>query len=205
MDHNGSVRTIVQAMDPISYVGVDLERGPGVDRVCDAMDLIETFGRNSFDVVVSTEVVEHVFDWRTVMSNLKGVLAPGGVLVITTRSLGYPYHAAPSDWWRYELADMERVFADMEVTKLEADPLMPGVFVSARKGAPWIEADLSDITLYSMIAHRRIHHHSRVDLAKHRVSWFYRTNRSVALAKQVIPRSVRIWVSRHIPALKTHG
>jgi 2-polyprenyl-3-methyl-5-hydroxy-6-metoxy-1,4-benzoquinol methylase len=35
-----------------------------------------------FDAVVSTEVVEHVLDWRLVINNMRVVLKRGGLLYI---------------------------------------------------------------------------------------------------------------------------
>ena len=76
-----SLRAHVMAMRPSSYVGVDLAAGPGVDVVCPAEQLVERFGANSFDLVICTEMLEHVDDWRCVIRNLKQVLRPRGVLL----------------------------------------------------------------------------------------------------------------------------
>ena len=105
LDVNGSVRSIVTVHQPARYVGVDLQEGPGVDAVCDATELVSRFGENSFDLVLSTEMLEHVRDWRVVVSQIKRVLKPGGVLLVTTRSRGFPYHGFPHDFWRYEPGD----------------------------------------------------------------------------------------------------
>src|SRR4051794_36911950 len=94
---NGSARALVARHGPARYVGVDMEQGPGVDEVCTAEGLIARFGENAFDVVLSTEMLEHVFDWRAVLHNLKGVVKPGGLLLLTTRSFGFGYHAYPYD------------------------------------------------------------------------------------------------------------
>jgi SAM-dependent methyltransferase len=154
-DVNGSLRSNLKGFDPASYVGVDITEGPGVDEVCNAGDLVKRFGRDRFDLVVSTEMLEHVRDWRVVISNLKNVLKPGGILLVTTRSKGFGYHLWPFDFWRYEGNDMKILFSDMSVEVVEPDPLAPGIFVKARKPTDFVEHDLSAYQLYSIIKQRR--------------------------------------------------
>jgi predicted SAM-dependent methyltransferase len=101
---NGSVRPLIERFcNPKEYIGVDLEPGKYVDLVLPAEGLTNCFGPESFDVVISTEVLEHVYDWRVVINNMKVVLKRGGYIYLTTRSYGFPYHAYPYDFWRYEL------------------------------------------------------------------------------------------------------
>lgn len=64
-DINGSLRPIVESWKTAKYVGVDIEKGPGVDIVCNAEELLDKFEKNRFDIVLSTELLEHVKDWRT--------------------------------------------------------------------------------------------------------------------------------------------
>jgi SAM-dependent methyltransferase len=140
---------------PREYIGVDIEPGKYVDVVLPAERLVDYFGPESFDVVVSTEVIEHVLDWRLVINNMKVVLRRGGFIYLTTRSRGFPYHAYPHDYWRYEPSDMVRIFRDFEIIRLEADWEEPGVFLKARKPMNWTPIDLSGIALYSVVLGRR--------------------------------------------------
>ena len=110
-DVNGSIRTVVVPLGPASYVGVDQSAGPGVDQVVSAVDLVETFGARSFDVVISTEMLEHVEDWRPVVAEMVNVLTLDGLLVLTTRSPGFPYHPYPVDTWRYTVDGMGQILA----------------------------------------------------------------------------------------------
>jgi len=154
---NGSVRPLIERFcKPREYVGVDVEPGKYVDVVLPAERLVDYFGPESFDVVVSTEVVEHVFDWRLVINNMKMVLKCGGFIYLTTRSRGFPYHAYPHDYWRYEPSDIARIFRDFEIIRLETDWEAPGVFLKARKPMNWRPVDLSGIALYSVILGRRV-------------------------------------------------
>ena len=151
-DVNGTVRAIVEQLGASTYVGVDIADGPGVDVVCSAEGLIERFGSESFDVVLTTEMLEHVRDWRTVVHNLKGVLRPGGILVLTTRSRGFPFHGYPADYWRFELSDMSTIFSDMDLEALQSDvAASPGVFLRARRPVEFIEQDLAEVRVYSVV------------------------------------------------------
>ncbi|BDR91654.1 methyltransferase domain-containing protein [Vulcanisaeta souniana] len=153
---NGSVRPFIERfLKPRLYVGIDLEPGLFVDVVTPAEFMVNVFGVNRFDVVVSTELLEHVRNWRVVVNAMKLVLKPGGLIFIITRSRGFPYHAYPFDFWRYEVGDMARIFRDFEIITLMRDPMEPGVFLKARKPMNWRPADLFNIELYSMILGRR--------------------------------------------------
>jgi SAM-dependent methyltransferase len=151
-----SFRQFVEDLGPSRYLGVDIERGAGVDEICDAEDLRRRFGDQSFDVLISTELVEHVRDWRLVISNFKHVLRPGGVVLVTTRSRGFSYHGYPDDHWRYEVEDMTIIFSDFEIKTVQPDPTTPGVFVKAVKPAAFREADLQGYKLFSVKSHRRV-------------------------------------------------
>jgi len=155
VDINGSLRPDVEALGPREYLGIDIAEGPGVDEVCNVYDLVERYGPESFDVAISSEMIEHVHDWRKAISQIKQILRPGGVLVMTTRSIGFPYHDYPFDYWRYELDDMRAIFSDMIIEALEPDTDDPGVLVKARKPEGFVENDLSDHALYSMIINDR--------------------------------------------------
>ena len=154
-DVNGSPRAVLTPMGPSSYIGVDLEHGPGVDEVVSADRLVERFGAEAFDVVVSTEMIEHVPEWRPVVSNLKAVLRRGGVLLVTTRSKGFPYHGFPEDYWRYEQSDLRKIFADFDIESLESDPIEPGVYLKARKPKRFREKRLGRVKLYSIVHDER--------------------------------------------------
>lgn len=153
---NGSLRPIVEALQPASYVGVDIQMGPGVDQICNVLNLLDYFGHERFDLLISTELLEHVKDWQKAISNLKNVLKPHGVLLITTRSKGFRYHEFPYDFWRYEKSDMKAIFSDFIIEVIKKDHLKPGIFVKARKPLDYNEKDLRDYELYSIIKKKRI-------------------------------------------------
>lgn len=120
-----------------------------------AEKILDRFGPEPFDVVISTELLEHVVDWRLVVRNMKEVLKHGGCIYITSRSKGFGYHAYPYDFWRYEVEDIRRIFADFEIVVLKKDHEAPGVFLKARKPENYAPIDLSDIALYSIVLGRR--------------------------------------------------
>ncbi len=143
LDVNGSPRRVLEPLGPAEYVGVDMREGPKVDRVCQASEIVDLYGPESFDVIVSTEMLEHAVDWWGAVSNMKRALRPGGLLLLTTRSPGFPLHDHPGDHWRFTVQDAREIFADMDELVVLEDPAAPGVFVRARKPAAFTELDLT--------------------------------------------------------------
>jgi len=134
-DINGGLRGYVESLKPKCFVGVDAKEGRGVDKVMLAEELVEHFGEESFDVVYSTEMLEHTCDWRKVIENIKRVCKIGGYILITTRSPGFGYHPDPSfgDNWRFTIEDFREIFKDFEILELVKDPQVPGVFLFGKR------------------------------------------------------------------------
>lgn len=146
-DVNGSPREVIVPLGPANYRGVDFVGGKGVDVIMDVRDLTKYFGQDGFDVVISTEMLEHAQDWRTAINQMKTVLRVGGLLVVTTRSKGFPYHGYPHDYWRYRIEHFREIFSDMTIELLESDPQFPGVFMKARKTEATGSTKLDGISL----------------------------------------------------------
>lgn len=154
-DFNGSTRPLIEFWQPAEYIGVDIIEGRDVDLICSAENLVEKFGKDSFDIVLSFEMLEHTKTWQKAISNMKNVCKPGGAILITTRSLGYPYHGYPNDFWRFEAEDMREIFSDFDIVALEKDDLWPGIFIKAKKPDEFKEINLSKYELYSIVINRK--------------------------------------------------
>lgn len=128
-DVNGTVRPHFRAA---RYVGVDVIEGPGVDRVVASTAF--PFDTGFFETVVSTEMLEHAEFPAPVLWEIWRVLRPGGVLILTTRSEGFPPHNPP-DYHRFSIAQIRDllIWTGFSVEVVDTDPEAPGVFVVARK------------------------------------------------------------------------
>lgn len=138
---NGSIRGHVERLEPASYVGVDVAAGPGVDCIVSAHGLTDWIGHGVFDLVISTEMLEHVKDWRHALNQLKAVLAPGGTIVLTTRRPGFPRHCHPDDHWRFTAQILRLAFRDFRDVVCQ-NVLGQGVVLRASKPKNWTPARL---------------------------------------------------------------
>lgn len=82
---NGTVRELFPRTD---YTGIDVREGPGVDEVADGA----TYQGGPFDIVVSTEVLEHTPMADAIVLHAAELLAPGGYLVLTVAGPGREPH-----------------------------------------------------------------------------------------------------------------
>ena|SRR5258708_14395630 len=79
-----------------NYIGFDIQQNTNntVDVICFAEDLKSA--DMAFDVVLCTEVLEHVNDYKKSFAELVRVLKKDGILIITTPFM-YPLHEEPHD------------------------------------------------------------------------------------------------------------
>lgn len=78
-----------------SYIGLDLQGGDITGSV-----LKLPFGDNSFDTILSTQVIEHISDPGLMMHEIHRVLKKNGHLILTA-PLFWCIHEAPNDYFRF--------------------------------------------------------------------------------------------------------
>lgn len=77
------------------YVGVDIERGPGVDVVAKAKETV--FQEGEFDTLVCLSLFEHDADWRQSFSHNLKWLRPGALIILCWGAEGNNIHP-PYPW-----------------------------------------------------------------------------------------------------------
>jgi len=147
-DVNGSVKPHIMSLMPTDFTGMDIRHGPNVDIVC---NITNYDSKRKYDLVVCCEAFEHIVDWRGAVSVIKQITVTNGIILITTRSNGYPRHEYPGDFWRYSQDDMRCLFSDCEILDLTDDPQVPGVFVMVKKPEDFRENDLSGYDVEGVI------------------------------------------------------
>jgi 2-polyprenyl-3-methyl-5-hydroxy-6-metoxy-1,4-benzoquinol methylase len=80
------------------YVGCDMRKGPGVDMIEDVHRL--SFPNGSADWVICFDTLEHVYDPLLAMKELLRILAPDGIILISS-VMNFQIHDYPGDYWRF--------------------------------------------------------------------------------------------------------
>jgi len=78
------------------YVAVDLNKRSKAVVLCDATSL--PFKSETFDLVLASELLEHVSEPSLVLKEAYRVLKFNGHIIVTTRFM-FPYHPEPSDYY----------------------------------------------------------------------------------------------------------
>jgi SAM-dependent methyltransferase len=103
----------------VDYVAADLEGNPHATLILNSDGTVPAEDE-SFDTVMSTQVLEHVTDPGLYLSECFRVLRPGGRILLSTHGI-FGYHPDPDDYWRWTCAGLQRATreAGFEVESFE--------------------------------------------------------------------------------------
>ncbi|HEX8575227.1 MAG TPA: methyltransferase domain-containing protein [Flavobacterium sp.] len=118
-------KIILENKNVNSYTGLDIETGldyEGIksDVLWDGNTM--PFEAASFDVVISTEVLEHVPDPEKYLAEVRRVLKPGGIFFFTVPFL-MSLHEVPNDYYRYTPYALDRIFKNAGFENIEIKAL----------------------------------------------------------------------------------
>lgn len=115
---------------------------------------------DSYDVVLSGQVIEHIPRIWTWMREVARVTRPGGT-VITVAPVSWPYHEAPLDCWRIYPDGLKALYEDSGLSvelahwgSVELEPLMQHLPKRLRRRGLWQRLSGS-ILLFSKLTRTR--------------------------------------------------
>lgn len=94
-------------------VDIDPKREPEI--VADAAHM--PFKDNEFNVVLCTEMLEHVKNPFDVEKEIRRVTKVGGKLILSTRFV-FPLHDTPHDYFRYTKYGLKEIFKEWEIVEI---------------------------------------------------------------------------------------
>ncbi len=108
---------------------LDLDPAAGATYTADLCTRNDSIPSERFGCVLCTEVLEHTLQPFDAVRELRRILAPGGVLVLTT-PFNFRIHGPLPDCWRFTEHGLRAVLADFEIVDLTVvetpdRPLMP--------------------------------------------------------------------------------
>ena len=106
---------------------LDVAPAYSVDVVGDARSI--PLSDASMDVVLATQVLEHIPDPVAVIGEIRRVLKPGGTLMLSVPSI-FPQHGSPGDYWRYMPQGLEWILRDFHSVTVRGEAgTVPSIFL----------------------------------------------------------------------------
>lgn len=117
LDVNGSYRDLFSS--DAQYVGIDLSAGKNVDIVMSGEYSVPV-PDDHFDALISGQCFEHVRNPFRLMGEVKRIVKPGGLLLVTAPFM-FSEHRYPIDCWRFLCDGWRAVFDEcgLELVKTE--------------------------------------------------------------------------------------
>ena len=105
------------------YKGIDVIEAASFDYVNKDITLFDgeiiPFEDNTFDAIICTEVLEHVYNYQTLVDEMYRVSKPNAKAIITI-PFSARYHYIPYDFFRYTPSALEKIFS--KFSKVEITP-----------------------------------------------------------------------------------
>jgi SAM-dependent methyltransferase len=108
------------------YHRADFVKVAGIDYMVSEDSLVQDAQSEAYDLVLSTQVLEHLSSPTNYLQESARVLKPGGTLVLTTHGT-FPEHGVPYDYQRWTSDGLRRLvaqngFEDIQIFKMTSGP-----------------------------------------------------------------------------------
>ena len=74
--------------------------------------------KTKYDLVICTNVLEHIFETNLAIENLKKLVKNGGHLLVSV-PLIYPLHDEPADYWRFTEHSLKILFKEFKIIEFK--------------------------------------------------------------------------------------
>lgn len=130
LDLGGDVRSeyrmLISGAHVFTTVNLDGEAQPDVRH---DLEKPLPFADASYDHVLLINVLEHVFNYRQLLSEATRVAKPGGSVIVVVPFL-FPIHPSPHDYWRFTEEALRKECALAGLTIEQIESLGTGVFAA---------------------------------------------------------------------------
>ncbi len=98
------------------YMTLDIEKSHNPDICCDLQDI--KWKSNYFDIVIATEVIEHLEEPQKSVNEIHRVLKRGGICILSTPFI-HSYHPDPKDYYRFTKDSLEHLFRKFSTVEIQ--------------------------------------------------------------------------------------
>jgi len=112
------------------YTGVDVGDNPHADLKIQPGEQLN-FEDNTFDFVLSSQVLEHVKDVDQYMEECRRLLKPGGVLLLSTHGT-WQFHASPYDYNRWTCMGLQYLIERSGFEVIDYKPILGQLAVTSQ-------------------------------------------------------------------------
>jgi SAM-dependent methyltransferase len=109
-----------------TYELIDIQRGAKIDFETDALP----YESGVFDTVLFLNVMEHLFNYTNMLTEIKRIKTGGGVLVGYVPFLMW-YHPDPRDYFRYTHEALEKILSNCGYTDIVIEKIYRGPYTAA--------------------------------------------------------------------------
>lgn len=103
----------------VSIETLDIDPQSNADHIADLCSCADVIGRERFDFIVCTEVLEHTRQPFDATRNMLQMLKPGGLAFVST-PFNFRIHGPLPDCWRFTEHGLRELFKDYEILELDA-------------------------------------------------------------------------------------
>lgn len=121
LDVGAGQQHFIELTKKFEVIAVDAIANPGIDVVCD-LNMPLPFQDDTFDIIFMSNVLEHIHEPQSLLSELNRILKQGGFMVGTVPFL-MSSHQRPHDYFRYTDLALIKLLAQSGFSKVDVIPL----------------------------------------------------------------------------------